>query len=157
MTYKCQLYLPSGELLTVDLDGEFRIFPDFRVWELANKQAKEEIKLVIPDDRAWKLGNMMQNTRNAFGRMDINSFFRTKSFNASIGGDPNSAHLYSWAFDVDWDVTTEQDNRWIEWWRRSCELAHEVGAIGLYDWGYHCEIGSDILFKQKVFKVRNFR
>lgn len=156
---KCQLWTPSRAIITAELDSEFRILPNFRVTELANNQAKDDIKLVIGDERAWRLLEMLQLTRYRYGRMDLNSVYRTKSFNSSLKyADPNSCHLKCWAFD--WDCPNQTDSQRQEkaqWWKDLCTQYGEVGAINFYTSGYHCEIGSDVQYGQTSFKIRDYR
>ncbi len=156
---KAQLRLPSHELVTVVLDSEGLLLPNFRVKEIANNLAKDEIKLVIGDDRAWKLLEMLQLTRYRFGAMDLNSVYRTKSYNDSLKyADPNSAHLHCWAFD--WqkkNQKTTDRNTVTQWWRDLCSFSGEIGAINWYTNGYHCEIGSDVCYGNKSFKIRDYR
>lgn len=157
-TIKTELWLPTNETATVELDREFHILPNFRLWELANNLAEEEVKMKVPDARAWKLLNMLQITRNKWGSMNINSCFRTPTFNSTLeGASSNSAHLRTWAFD--WACPNQSYNQQsdkIAWWKSLCEVFAEIGAIGIYSWGYHCEIGSDILYGQKEFQVRRY-
>ena len=156
-TIKTELWLPTNEVITVDLDREFRILPNFRLWELANNKAKEDIKLVIPSKWAWLELRMLQLTRDHFGRIDVNSYYRTESFNKECGGDENSCHLIGEAVDISRpNQTMPLRNEWTEWWRKLCREFDQVGAIGLYPWGYHLEIGSDRRFGQTEFKVRNY-
>lgn len=154
---KSRIYLPTREWADVTFDEQYHILPNFRIVEIANNEASEEIKLVI-DERSWKLLNMMQLTRNNYGSMNLNSLFRTASFNRQVGGDPNSAHLYGWAFD--WDKpgeTNSNRNEKANWWKTLCFAFGEIGAINFYTNGYHCEIGSDELFGNTDFKIRDYR
>ena len=154
---KSQLWLPTGVFLTAELDEQFYILPNFRVWEIANNKAEEEIKLEIPSQYAWKLLNMLQITRNHIGRIDINSYYRTPTFNESVGGDPHSCHLIGEAVDISRpNQTASQRDSMIGWWSSLCEAFDEIGAIGLYPWGYHLEIGSDRRFGATMFTVRNY-
>lgn len=156
---KCQLFLPTNKLATVDLDSEFYILPNFRVEEIANNKATDEIKLVIGDRRAWKLLTMLQITRDRFGRMDLSSVYRTKSFNNTLpGADKNSCHLKCWAFDWKNPNDTDKERQIItDWWRNLCREFNEIGAINYYTNGYHCEIGSNIQYGNTSFKVRDYR
>ena len=152
---KSELWLPTNETIITDLDSEFYILPNFRVWEIANNKAKEDIKLVIPSSWAWLELKMLQITRDHFGRLDVNSYYRTESFNAECGGDPNSCHLIGEATDIA-RITNVTNDTMIEWWKSLCREFNQIGAIGLYSWGWHLEIGSDRRFGQKVFQVRNY-
>lgn len=157
-TIKAQLYQPTAQILTVSLLTSQKILPNFTVEEIANNKAEETLKLVIGDDRAWKLLHMMQLTRYRYGSMTINSCYRTASYNKAVGGDPNSAHLKCWAFD--WqkpNQTNAQRAEIAQWWRNLCIDFGEIGAINYYTHGFHCEVGSDILFGNKTFVIRDYR
>lgn len=156
---KAQIYLPTAKIATVDLDPEFNILPNFKVKEIANNQAREDVKLVIPDERAWKLLRMLQLTRYKYGSMTLNSVYRTQSFNKTLeGADPRSCHLKCWAFD--WSLPYAKMSQLTDirtWWQNLCNDFGEIGAINYYTWGVHCEIGSNIQYGQTGFAVRNHR
>ena len=157
-TVKAKLWLPTGEWLITDLERSYYLLPNFQIWEIANTSAKDEIKLVV-DERAWILLKMMQITRDRFGRMAINSVYRTKSFNDSLpNADKNSCHLNCWAFD--WEIKNQSNaERQIvaDWWKNLCREFGQIGAINYYSNGYHCEIGSDIQYGYTEFKIRDHR
>lgn len=152
---KSELWLPTNETIITDLDSEYYILPNFRVWEIANNKAKEDIKLVIPSSWAWLELKMLQITRDRFGRIDVNSYYRTPSYNAEVGGDTKSCHLIGEATDIA-RINNVTNDTMIDWWKNLCREFNQIGAIGLYNWGYHLEIGSDRRFGQKVFQVRNY-
>ena len=154
---KTKLYLPSGEFITTDLLETTKLKTNFTVGEVANKEAKDEVKLVIGDPRAWKLLDMMQLTRDCFGSITVSSGYRTKAYNRKIGGDTNSAHLYFWAWDwwIQGETAAKRKEKYL-WWRNLCREFNEIGAINYYTDGYHCEIGSDILFGATMFVQRNY-
>ena len=154
---KTKIYLPTREWTDVELDEQFHILPNFRVVEIANNLATEEIKLVI-DSRAWVLLTMLQLTRNRYGSMNLNSVYRTSSYNKKVGGDPNSAHLRCWAFDWAKPGQSESQRKEVaDWWKSLCFQFGQIGAINYYTNGYHCEIGSDVLFGNTDFKIRDYR
>ena len=155
---KIQMILPTGQMLTTDVDSSYKILPNFEVFELANVSAKEDIKLVI-DERAWKLLQMLQLTRYRYGRMKLNSVYRTTSFNATVeGADTRSCHVKCWAFDWSWSTPSKAViDDVCEWWKNLCTMFNEIGAINIYKWGFHCEIGSDIQYGSKSFQIRDRR
>lgn len=158
MTYKTQLWLPTNKTITLDLDERFQITPNFAVWELANKlDTSQEVKLWVPSADSWTFLNMCQITRNHYGEITVNSFDRTPAYNASIGGDPNSCHLIGEAMDISRpNQTDKQRTDWVAWFRALCDAFHKIGAIGIYTWGFHIEIGSDLRFGATEFQVRNY-
>ena len=140
-----------------DIDGSAKILPNFTFSEIANTSAQETVKLQL-DLRAQRIMlPMLQITRDHFGPMPISSFYRTKTFNASVGGDPKSCHLVAWAFDMPLTMTEDVCRRWSDWWKVLCRDLDQVGAINLYDNYVHCEIGSDIRYGNKTFVVRDKR
>lgn len=154
---KSRIFLPTREWADVTFDEQYHILPNFRIVEIANNKASEEIKLVI-DERAWLLLDMLQLTRYRYGSMNLNSVYRTASYNKAVGGDPNSAHLHCWAFDWAKPSQTEAQRKEVaDWWRDLCDANGQIGAINYYTNGYHCEIGSDVLFGNTSFKIRDYR
>ena len=149
---KSSLWMPNGRHIICDLDEHDFLLPNFQVYEIANMSSSAEIKLEIPDALAWTFLTMLQITRDKYGKMVMNSVYRTEEFNSrpEVGGDPNSCHLNCRAFDTPTAVA-------IDWWRNLCREFHVIGAINLYDKYRHCEIGSDINYGLTEFKVRDHR
>ncbi len=74
-------------------DGNKCITENFQVWEFACKDGSQKILIET------ELVEILQKVRDKFGIVDISSAYRTQSHNASIGGAPNSYHLYGRAVD----------------------------------------------------------
>lgn len=154
----CKLLMPTGLVVSLDVDPQEKILRNFRFVEIANNKAKETCKLVIDTDRAWKLLRMLQITRDRFGPMNLNSVYRTKTYNKTVGGDAKSCHLKCWAFDWQKPNQTSAERKDVtEWWKSLCETFNEIGAINYYTSGYHCEIGSDIQYGATTFTIRDYR
>lgn len=162
--YKCSLYLPTGATIVTDIDGEWRITPDFRLWELANKDAKESqlvngIRFVLESDWSWLMVNMIQTTRDHFdSRLDVNSFYRTQAYNDSLpNATHDSQHCHGQAGDLVDYYNVGTDDDWVHWWEKLCARTHQIGAIGLYPDFRHLEIGSDRRYGATKFQVRDYR
>ena len=161
---RCSLLLPTGETLLTDIDKEFYILPNFRLWELANMQATDAqtvdgVRFAIDSRWGWMMLDMLQCTRYHFdSRFDINSFYRTQAFNNSLpDATPDSQHCHSQAADVVDYYNVGTDDDWVHWWERLCKINKQIGAIGLYPKFRHIEIGSDRRYGAKKFEVRDHR
>ena len=76
-------------------NGASQLLINFRVREFACKDGSD--KILIDDD----LVIVLQKIRIHFGKpVTINSGYRTASYNAKIGGSPNSQHLNGKAADI---------------------------------------------------------
>lgn len=162
-TIKCSLLLPTGTTLITDIDRNFRILPNFRLWELANNDATDAqtvdgIRFAIDSQWGWMFLTMLQGSRDHFGRLDLTSGYRTQAFNDSLdGATKDSQHCHMQAADVLLGAQTFDE--WIAWWRNFCRLFNQIGAIGLYDKPkrVHIEIGSDRRYDSKKFEIRDKR
>lgn len=134
-----------------------KITEHFTFKELANNQAKEDVKLILTP-RNFKFLIMIEDFRNWFNKpMQVNSFYRTKSFNAKCGGSSNSLHLDGLA--MDWGISGHseiQRNHVIDKWKELCSKYNEVGGINLYTNGYHLSIGEE-KFGNNLFTIRDYR
>lgn len=109
--------------------GEERLSENFRVREFVCKCGKCEPILI--DDA---LVEILQKIREHFGvSVHVNSGYRCKKHNQSVGGDPNSSHMEGMAADI--RVKDVQS-------REVAKFAESIGVqrIGLYD--TFCHIGS---------------
>lgn len=155
---KSRIWLPSGEICVVNLLPDYYILPNFRVKELANNLASDEIKFEIPGPQSWLFLRMLQCTRDHFGRTDLTSGYRTQSFNNALeGATKDSLHCYMLAADP--LLGSRTFDAWISWWKSCCQTFDQIGAIGLYHNPdrLHIEIGSDWRYKAKKFEVRDHR
>lgn len=160
---KCSLLLPTGATIITDIDKNFYILPNFRLWELANNDATDAqtidgIRFATDSQWSWLFLTMLQGSRNHFGRLDLTSGYRTQAFNDSLkDATPDSQHCHMQAADILLGSQTFDD--WIRWWRNYCVLNNQIGAIGLYNIPkrVHVEIGSDRRYGAKKFEIRDHR
>jgi len=122
-------YMVSGQLTK-----------NFSVYEAANKQASEEIKLVLTPELI-EHAQMLQELRDWYGKpLEVSSWYRTKSFNTSCGGDANSEHLDGLGTDIT-GIPSDKYRQFKYAWKKICDHHDKIANIGLYDWGMH--FGSD--------------
>ena len=96
--------------------------------------------------RVMDFANLLEKFRVWLRRpMTVTSWKRSPALNKSVGGVPNSNHLYGTA--CDWHTTVKIDEkRFIKYakkWKKLCEKAGFVGEAGLYNWGIHFGIQTD--------------
>lgn len=160
---RCSLLLPTGETLLTDIDKEFYILPNFRLWELANMKATDAqtvdgIRFAIDSRWGWMMLDMLQITRDHFGWLDPTSGYRTQAFNDSLkNATPNSQHCHMQAVDIRRSTQKGTVDQWIAWWSDLCRAFGQIGAIGLYSDIFHIEIGSDRRYGATKFQVRDYR
>lgn len=143
--------------ITVEVDTSMKVSEHFTIGELANNLAKDSVKYVsTPRHRKFML--MIEEMRYVFGSMTVNSCYRTASYNASVGGDAKSRHLYAEA--LDWSkrgVSSEYRTKVANKWQELCIKYREYGAVNYYTNGFHLEIGSDQSYGTKTFQIRDYR
>ena len=150
MTYKVRWHLPSGSTVIVNMDGNLKIGRYFKVWELANKSSKEDVKLELWTESLLFI-KIMDAVRDDVGPIDVNSCYRTKSYNRQVGGDPNSAHLKTCAMDVPGSYV-----RYLQSFQKRCNDYGVKAAINKYKDYTHMEIFSDQFYGQtQNFVIRD--
>lgn len=134
-----------------------RIVPHFSLAEMANKESKDDVKLVITPE-VVKFAQMLEEFRVWYNKsMKVNSWFRTKTYNKACGGASNSAHLDGRAADISFpNLTDEQWEHMKEKWKKICEKHGKIGGINRYRWGVHFTDHED-KFGHKTFTVRDLR
>jgi len=134
-----------------------RLVENFTLAEMTNKQAKDTIKLVITP-AVVRHAQMMQELRKWYNKsMTVNSWYRTKSFNASCGGNAKSPHLNGTATDIAFPNLTEQHIiNFNAKWKAICEKWGVVGGISIYKWGLHFDSNSDV-YGLTSFRVNDYR
>lgn len=113
------------------IDG--RITKNFTLAEMCNKQAKDDIKLVLTPE-VVEHSQMIQEFRDWYGKsMTVNSWYRTKSFNTSCGGSSNSCHLDALATDIKMiGLTKTQAELYAEIWKCICKAHGKIGGVSIY-------------------------
>lgn len=113
---------------------------------------KNQIGTIPIDNKALLQAQMLEEFRQWLGRpMDIHVWYRTKSYNAKIGGNAKSSHLKGLA--TDWStnvkITEEKFIKYANKWKEICKAHGVVGEAGLYTWGMH--LGSQITYSTKFY------
>lgn len=148
----------SRTTYTCEVAKTVYLAPNFRLAELANNlgdKTKPQWE-DSPESRVFVV--MLQELRTWMEKpMVIYSCYRQPAFNARVGGDRRSAHLYGAA--ADWHIkhTDVQREHVRDKWRQICEKRRIIGAINFYSGGYHLEAFSDRWYGAKGFTVRDYR
>lgn len=81
----------------------------------------------------------------------INAWWRSKTYNANVGGVENSLHLTGEATDlgIERELTEERLKKYERKWFEICDDDHVKGEFGIYDWGIH--LGSNIKYSKKHY------
>lgn len=112
------------------------IVKNFSIDEMSNSKALEDIKLVLSPELI-EHAQMMQELRDTYGKpLKVNSWYRTKTFNTSVGGNTNSEHLIGCATDIG-NIPAAMFPQFMEWWKAICASHNKVGNVGYYSWGMH--------------------
>lgn len=153
--------LPSGTIITVaedkNLDYNLKLTKNIALWEVANKQAADSVKMILNED-VEKFYRMVQELRETLGvAFNFNSGYRTISFNKKCGGSSNSLHLKALAVDVSFPKISDSFYKKLESaWKKICEKYGEIGGCNHYTNGVHISIHEE-LFGYKAFVTRNYK
>ena len=110
------------------VDGKKKFAPNFAVGEFACKDGSDTILIDT------QLAYYLQKIRDHFGRpVRINSGYRTKAYNALVGGASESQHVLGTAADIVVDGVTSQ---------QVAEYADQIGmgGIGIYTTFTHIDV-----------------
>lgn len=111
-------------------DGPTKLAENFKVSEFACKDGSDVI-FVAPD-----LVDVLQKIRNHFGKpVNINSAYRTPTYNKQVGGATYSQHLYGTAADIRINGVAPKD---VAAYAES--LLSNTGGIGIYNNFVHVDV-----------------
>lgn len=145
----------------IKCDG--KLTTNFTLKEVANRMSGENIELQITPEFLYFVG-MMQELRDwasdtypkyAKEGLLVSSCFRTKKYNASVGGSSNSAHLEGRAMDIK-NISSAHYEAFTIAWRAICAVHGKTGGVNYYKWGMHFTDNED-KFGNKNFVIRNKR
>ena len=128
---------------------------NFSLAEMTNKQSKDEIKLVLTPE-VTEFAQMMQELRDWYGKpLNVSSWYRTETFNRSVGGSSNSAHLDGRACDIN-NIPKDLYRDFTVAWQVICSINGKVGGVNYCSWGMHFTDHED-KFGHKTFQIRDKR
>ena len=132
------------------VDG--KITAHFSVEEMCNPSCSESTKLVLSPE-AIEHAQMMEELRVWYNKpMHVNSWYRSKTFNALKGGMSNSGHLYARATDIRLGAVTDaQFKNFSNKWDAICKKHGKVGEIGRYSWGIHFGSAAELYGAKKLY------
>ena len=110
-----------------ELGGGYKLSRNFTLQE-AQSQDLDPIVWLHPSVIV-----LVQTLRDEFGRIQINSWYRSKSHNKAIGGVNNSKHTWGLAVDI---KPIDADLNLIK--RRVLEM--NIGGVGFYDTFVHLDV-----------------
>ena len=156
---KTKIVLTNGKSFNTDLDEKTQMGQYFKLYELANNKGnKTQVQYVI-SDKTQKLVAGLDELRSKLGKpITVNSCYRQKQYNASVGGDANSAHLQGYAADLKFPKLTDSYYATIKKnWQVICYNSGVYGAINRYTNGVHVEMYTNECFGTKTeFTERNY-
>lgn len=93
----------------------------------------------LEEFRAW-LGKSMK----------VNAWYRTPSYNKSVGGVANSSHLEGKATDISFpNISKSTFIKYAKKWFAICNAHGVVAECGRYKWGMH--LGSSVTYSNKNY------
>ena len=135
------------------VDGN--VTKNFKVSELCNKLANEDVKLVLSPEMI-EHAEMMQELRDWYGKpLNVSSWYRTKRFNNFVGGSNNSAHLDGLATDIS-NIPSGLYEDFATAWKAICMVHNKIGGVNYYSWGMHFCSNED-RFGYREFQIRDKR
>lgn len=155
---KVKVITDSRTTYTAEVAKNAYLAPNFQLAELANNMGDKTLPQWVDSPESRTFVTMLQEMRTWMEQpMAIYSCYRQPAFNARVGGDRRSAHLYGAA--ADWHIkhTDVQREHVRDKWRQICEKRRIIGAINFYSGGYHLEAFSDRWYGAKGFTVRDYR
>lgn len=111
-------------------EGNVKLAPNFKVREFACNDGSDVV-FVAPE-----LVEILQKIRTHFGKaVNINSGYRTVSYNKKVGGATYSQHLYGTATDIYISGVKPKDiANYVE------TLMPNTGGIGIYSTFVHVDV-----------------
>ena len=132
------------------VDG--KVTAHFSIDEMCNPSCSEAVKLVLSPE-AIEHAQMMEELRTWYNKpMTVNCWYRSKTWNAKVGGNAKSGHLYARATDIKLaSLTDAQFKNFAKKWAEICKKHGKIGEIGRYSWGIHFGSAAELYGMTKFY------
>lgn len=132
------------------VDG--KVTAHFSIDEMCNPSCGEAVKLVLSPE-AIEHAQMMEELRVWYNKpMTVNCWYRSKTWNAKVGGNAKSGHLYARATDIKLaSLTDAQFQNFAKKWAEICKKHGKIGEIGRYSWGIHFGSAAELYGMSKFY------
>ena len=148
-----RIHLKTGESFMCELDENMHLAKNLQVYEVANREAADEVKLEIYP-KSWVLFEMFQFIRDKRGKATgVNSGYRTKAYNDLLPtASKNSLHLKLYALDI--KVPYKEQPEIIEWIFLFSVKNNLVCGVNRYPTYMHIDVAEDE-FGHDKFVIRD--
>lgn len=164
-SYNVRFEFPNGLYVDSKIDGNTKLTPHFKVYEMANTKGKISIPQLVLNEKVWNFYLCFEEFRNWYYKLygtgiNVNSNYRQVAFNKSVGGDSKSLHLRGLAIDFPICKAAKTDAQ-----RKLCENQWKIitmpkGLIGGCNWytnGFHFSVYENEQFGYTNFIHRDYR
>lgn len=163
--YLVRYEFPNGLYYDFRMNGNAKLAPHFKLYELANTKGKTTIPQLVLNEKVWVFYECIEEYRNYYYNkygvgMNVSSNYRQPAFNRSCGGSSNSLHLRGLALDqkICAAAKTEKNRKEDEnKWKTITMSRGLTGGCNWYSGGTHFSLYENEYFGAKNFVHRDYR
>ncbi|MBQ0165350.1 MAG: hypothetical protein KBS75_09180 [Bacteroidales bacterium] len=159
--YLVRYEFPNGLYYDFRMNGNAKLAPHFKLYELANTKGKTTIPQFVFNEKVWNFLECVEEFRVWYNKsINPTSCYRQVQFNKNCGGDSLSLHLIGLAMDWKCVAADRTDSRRKEIENQWKVITMKHGIIGGCNWytgGFHFSAYENERFGYTNFVHRDYR